>query len=96
MSLIVSTHGIYRGVKIGVSKNGKEWFALLFSCPENYSGASISAESFPRPNLMIFPNEGLDISSFEENKKYNLSISCPKKSNASGNVNLSLIAFAKI
>lgn len=76
MAIKVSTIGIYQGVKQGIKRDGQPWYALTFKVPEVYKGTEISPEQMQKPNLNIFPPDGMDINSqFNPGQKYNLVIS---------------------
>lgn len=91
MGLIAATEGIYRGVKVGTSKTGKDWYALQFSLAENYKGMTIPCEQLASPNSLMFPTaDDLDPNQLTPGHKYRLTISISTGKTGSG---ISLISF---
>lgn len=87
MGFIVSTEAIFSGIKTGPKKSsstGELWLSLQFKAPEYYNGAIIPAETFTKPNLIIFPEGEFDHTSLAANQKYRLDLHVSARKNDKG------------
>ena len=74
--IIATTEGVFCGVKTGTKKNSADaWVMLQFKAPQDCNGYAVPAEGMSAPNLSVFPPDGFDHTTLQQNHKYRLDLS---------------------